>query len=89
MKKITMIAIIVIVITLVTGCNSVTSQVSYPVPIIASETSVFVGRHLSYAEARNDAVSKAMKAGYTKILSETTEHNDWINEVVVSLTMTR
>jgi hypothetical protein len=89
MKKIILIAIMVIATSFVTACNTVTSQVSYPVPIVASETRVFVGRKMTYAEARNEAISNANAAGYTKILSETTENNNWMGEVVVSLTMTQ
>jgi hypothetical protein len=87
MKKMVLVGIIFCAMVFINNCSTVTSSMAYPEPIIASETHVFTGRAFDFASARNIAVEAGISAGYNKILSETTEFNNGIGEVIVSLTM--
>jgi hypothetical protein len=89
MKRLGLFLIGAVALIMITGCYSVSSQVTYPEAIVASETRLFVGKGQTYAEAREEAILAANEAGFTKIVSETTETEWWLYTVVVSLTMIR
>ncbi|GHV24516.1 hypothetical protein AGMMS4952_00240 [Spirochaetia bacterium] len=72
---------------LVAGCNTVTSSLAYSEPLQVAEVGVVSGRALSYEQAWFNAVQAGKDAGYTAILSETTETNSMVGEVIVTLIM--
>ncbi|GHV32108.1 hypothetical protein AGMMS4952_21930 [Spirochaetia bacterium] len=74
---------------LLAACNTVTSSLAYNEPVPVSEVGIVSGRAISYKDAWFNAVQAGKDAGFTKILSETTEHNNFVGEVIVTLIMTK
>ena len=79
----------VLAIGVLAGCNTVTSSLAYYEPVSVAEVGIVSGKVISYEQAWFSAVKAGKDAGYTKILSETTEQNSMLNEVVVTLVMTK
>ena len=79
----------VITAVVLTGCNTVTSSVSYSLPVTVVETGVFYAKANTYAKAWYTAVQNGKSEGFTTILTETTERNSMFNQVVVTVIMVK
>jgi hypothetical protein len=79
----------ILTVGVLTGCNTVTSALSYSTPVQVSGVGIVSGRAISYEQAWFNAVEAGKDAGFTKILSETTEQNSMFGQVVVTLVMTK
>ena len=72
MKKI--FVVLVLIISMVfAACSTPGTSFSYPQPVLASDTAVFIGTGRKYALARDGAIKEGLAKGYTKILAETIE----------------
>jgi hypothetical protein len=80
-------AFVVIIAMYFSACSTPGNAFSYPEPIIASETSVFIGTGLKYSSARSSAIREATSAGYTKILAEIIEQEGFAGMIQVTLVM--
>ena len=69
------------------ACSTPGTALAYPEPLVASETSVFIGSGLKYAAARNSAIDKAAAEGYTRIVAEVVEVEGFANMIQVTLVM--
>jgi hypothetical protein len=87
MKKILVGIVFVSMVFLFVACNTVTSSLAYNEPVPVAEVGIVSGRAISYEQAWFSAVQAGKKAGYTEILSETTETNSMVGQVVVTLIM--
>ena len=83
----------VIILMVVSACSSIRSYPAgafvYSEPVLASETSLYIGSGLKYATARADAVKKAAAEGYKRIVAESLELNSITGFVDVTLVMMR
>jgi hypothetical protein len=84
MKKGIFVLIMAIVFS---ACSTPGTALAYPEPVLASETSVFIGTGIKYATARASAIEKAKSEGYTKILAEITEREGVAGAIQVTLVM--
>jgi len=86
MKK--LLIVIAFVISMVfSACSTPGNAITYHEPVIASETAVFIGTGLKYAEARNSAIQNGLNAGYTKIIAEVIEQEGIAGFIQVTLVM--
>jgi hypothetical protein len=69
------------------ACSTPGSALAYPQPILASESSVFIGTGLKYASARESAIEKAAAGGYTRIVAEIIEQEGVLGMIQVTLVM--
>jgi len=80
-----------IIFMVMSACSSIRSYPAgafvYSEPVLASETSLFIGSGLKYATARADAVKKAAADGYRRIVAEYLELNSVTGFVDVTLVM--
>ena len=81
----------VIIFMVMSACSSIRSypggSLVYSEPVLASETSLFIGSGLKYATARAEAVKKGADSGYKRILAEYLELNSVTGFVDVTLVM--
>jgi hypothetical protein len=82
--------VFVFIMTLVfSACSTPGSALAYPEPILAKESSVFIGTGLKYASARESAIERAAAGGYTRIVAEIIEQEGVLGMIQVTLVMIR
>jgi len=69
------------------ACATPGTSFSYPEPVLAADTAVFVGVGMIYAKARTSAIEKALAEGYTRILAETVEIEGVVGAIQVTVVM--
>ena len=83
--------LVAIIFMVVSACSSIRSYPAgafvYSEPVLASETSLYIGSGLKYATARAEAVKKAAAEGYKRIVAEYLELNSVTGFVDVTLIM--